>query len=614
MMIKRRKLVFVVLLGVITLVAGLGVATNYLVVQDAKDAREDMINMGGQVVSFLALYPPELLYGNNSLLLQKTITEHIPASMFGYLLVLDSLGKPMVTLGRDTLVGKIPDHVAVEALSAIGFFTQSFIIDEGGSGRVLYEFSRPVYASGGQIALVRLGLMLKSSSVFTFEHYIILAIFLLLVCAVIVFYYYGLQIVIKPIAELNSRLKDIAGGPTAIKVLQRNNPGIGSVLGGVHDALAVMQKKSSQLEHENKHLLSHLGAVLFEKKQAMNALDSVRFGVVVTDMQDNVAHINLYMLNLLKKKANDVLGRPVKEIFKHNEVFSLLANTEASGRSRSDVTLPDLAPGEVFKVSANRLMGDGETPIGKMISFSNITNEIRAEKGKQDFIDHVAHELLTPLTNVKSYSELLMDGEVTNIEMQKEFYNTINDQTNRLTSMIKNLLNISRMETGALSLDKGLVRTDWFVEDCLSAIEGSARDKGITIVKRMPDIFPSLMADKEMMKAALINLLGNAVKYTPQGGVVNFSIAEEEGTVVFEVADTGYGISAEDILHIFDKFYRSKDPRITEQVGSGLGLALTSEIVRLHDGEIDVESEVGKGTRFTMRIPKEKYYVVGQQQ
>jgi signal transduction histidine kinase len=125
----------------------------------------------------------------------------------------------------------------------------------------------------------------------------------------------------------------------------------------------------------------------------------------------------------------------------------------------------------------------------------------------------------------------------------------------------------------------------------------------------MPDTFPVLMADKEMIKGAIINILGNALKYTPAEGKITFGIEEQTEAVIFEVIDSGYGIASEELPRIFDKFYRSANPNITAQAGTGLGLAITAEIVRLHGGQIDVKSQLGEGTHVTIRIPKEEHYL-----
>jgi signal transduction histidine kinase len=204
---------------------------------------------------------------------------------------------------------------------------------------------------------------------------------------------------------------------------------------------------------------------------------------------------------------------------------------------------------------------------------------------------------------------MLMENELDNVELQKEFYNTISEETNRLSRLIKNLLNISKIEMGSLSLNKGLVKSDWLFNDCLTTVEGSAQKKNITIEKNVPHHFPSLFGDKELLKVGIINILGNAVKYTPEKGQIKFTLTEQDDVAVFEVIDNGYGISPEDLPHIFAKFYRSSDPRVTEQTGSGLGLALTSEIIRLHGGEIKAVSKVDEGSHFIIRLPIEEYHL-----
>jgi signal transduction histidine kinase len=247
--------------------------------------------------------------------------------------------------------------------------------------------------------------------------------------------------------------------------------------------------------------------------------------------------------------------------------------------------------------------------IGKMIMFNNVTREKEAAVATQEFTAHLSHELMTPLTTIRSYSEMLMDGEVQDSETQKEFYNTINGETARLSRLIKDLLNLSKIEMGSLTLNKGLVKSDWLFEDCIAAVEGAAQQKNISIQRHLPDNFPSLIGDKDQLKGAVINILGNAVKYTPENGKIDFALSEENNTVILDIRDTGYGMSEEDLSHIFDKFYRSSHPQISEQQGTGLGLALTSEIIALHEGEINVQSELGNGTRFTLKIPKGEYYL-----
>jgi two-component system sensor histidine kinase VicK len=165
---------------------------------------------------------------------------------------------------------------------------------------------------------------------------------------------------------------------------------------------------------------------------------------------------------------------------------------------------------------------------------------------------------------------------------------------------------------GGLTINRELVRTDGLFEDCIAAFEAIAQRKKIRLEKIAPTRYPMLVGDKELLKVAINNLLSNAVKYTPEGGTVTFSLRDEHDRVIFEVVDTGYGISKDDLPFIFNKGYRAEDSHIREQAGSGFGLALTSEIVNLHSGEIEVQSEPGTETQFTISVPKEDYRLGNQ--
>jgi len=345
----------------------------------------------------------------------------------------------------------------------------------------------------------------------------------------------------------------------------------------------------------------------------LNILDSMNYGIIVTDIQDNINYINAYMLNILNKTREEIVDRPLNESFDHNEINSFILNqdgvTQNNGPSSIDIEFPDLAPNETFMASVSFLRDREESVIGKVICVKNVTKEKSTERQKHEFIASITHELLTPLTTIKSYNEMLLDNELENIELQKEFYNTISEETNRLTSLVKNLLSISKIEMGNLTIEKGLIKGDWLFNDCMAAVEGTALKKNISIERELPDNFPSLVGDKELLKAAIINILGNAVKYTPENGHIKFMLTEQDDFIIFEVTDDGCGIAKADLPHIFDKFYRSTDPRVTEQTGSGLGLALTSEIVRLHGGEIEVNSKPDEGSHFMIRLPKEEYYL-----
>jgi len=596
---------------IVFIICGLAIFTLYTLRGEAAKDTKDLINTGNQLVSLIPLYPIEQFKDSKGHFLLRTLIEYDTDKHIVYLFVHDKEGNLIASLVPRHLLSLIPESVKVISVNTVRLLHQTYKL--GGSGEQIYEFAKPIFVGPERAGAVRLGLRLQKTQYVSMERLSLLALVAFFIISAMLLSYYGVMLALKPLRNISQNIQNVYGDNASdLKISSKTTP-IAPMVENLEASLAQIGERLSLIEKDNINLASKLGVATFEKNQIMKILDSISFGIVITDLQDNISHINEYMLKLIQKNSADALDRPLDEVLVHEEIASFLARDDALEQTGSavhiDTTFPELAPGELYRVTALYLLDDENSPIGRMISLNNISTEKMAEDAQQNFIAHVAHELMTPLTNIRSYSEMLMDGEIDDLDMQKEFYNTINEQTTRLSGLIKNLLNLSKMEMGSLTISKGLVKTDWFVEDCLSSIEASAQDKNITVEKNLPDLFPTLMADKDLLKAAVINILGNALKYTPENGKISFSISEENKTVIFDVIDTGYGISEEEIPRLFEKFFRSENPQVTEQVGSGLGLAITSEIVNLHGGEIEVKSELGKGTHFAIKIPKEEYYL-----
>jgi len=598
-------LLFLIFLAVVSFLF-----TQRLSAQEKKHKTQEFLQKGNHLVGLLSIYPIRDVDEDKRDFFFRVLSEYASEGLV-YFYIHDHAGQIVLLLNLDDSSSAVPSEIQTKSLYSMGLTRQVYV--DNATGKTVYEFSKPIFENGKKTGTLRLGLQLPPISLFSLERLSLLAMIAFFIVCALALGYYGVTQALKPLRQINLGFKSTCVDPESGENEAERSGQIAPIIEGLEESLTQIKEKLNIIERDNVELSSRLSVTAFEKNQIIKILDTINFGIIITDIQENVSNINDYMLKLLNKKLEDVIDQPFEEIIEHPEVASFIAQQEMHGQAKTvshiEVTFPELAPGEAFRVSSSYLMGGENTPIGLMISTNNITAENMVETGQQDFIAHVAHELLTPLTNIKSYSEMLMDGEIDDIEMQKEFYNTINEQTDRLTNLIRNLLNISKMEMGSLSLTKGIVKTDWLVEDCTSTIEGSARDKSITIVKDLPDMFPSMMADKELLKVAVNNILGNAVKYTPEGGDITFSISEQDKMVIITVRDSGYGISDEELPKIFEKFYRSENPQITEQAGSGLGLATTVEIVHLHDGEVDVQSDIGQGTQFTIRIPKEEYSI-----
>lgn len=221
---------------------------------------------------------------------------------------------------------------------------------------------------------------------------------------------------------------------------------------------------------------------------------------------------------------------------------------------------------------------------------------------RENFLQTASHELRTPLANIKAYAETLTMAEL-DLERQKQFCNIIESEATRLSRLIEELLSVSSMEAGGLSLDRQEVDTGRMFGEIVTKVKLQAEQKQINLELAYPEKWPKLHLDKDKMVTSLVNVLGNAVKYTPCGGRVALAVAVDDRTLTATVRDSGIGISADDLPKLFEKFFRSNDPRVQEQAGSGLGLALVREVIRLHGGTIDIKSELNVGTTVTVVLP-----------
>ena len=221
---------------------------------------------------------------------------------------------------------------------------------------------------------------------------------------------------------------------------------------------------------------------------------------------------------------------------------------------------------------------------------------------RTDFIDAATHELRTPLANIMAYAETLAacDGD---IEQQKDFCNTINSEAARLARFIDDLLDISSMEAGVVSLHKSVTNMERLLREAATKLTSEIKKQQLQFHLMLPAKLPELNVDKDKISTTLVNLLGNAVKYTEPGGSVTLRARVSREELFIDVEDTGIGIAEADQPHLFERFFRSSDEKLQTITGTGLGLSLAYEVARLHGGSISVESTYGEGSKFTLTLP-----------
>ena len=260
-----------------------------------------------------------------------------------------------------------------------------------------------------------------------------------------------------------------------------------------------------------------------------------------------------------------------------------------------------------YRVSCRSLLCESDDGASELNGAVAVLTDVSSERGIQkrhaEFVSAASHEMKTPLAGIRAYVELLLDGEAEDDETREEFLTVIDTQADRLQRLIENLLNLARIEAGVERVHKENLSLNELLENAYSVVHPSSEQKEISLVADLSPMYIGVLADRDMLTQSAINLLSNAIKYTKSGGKVTLRSRMEENAAVFEVEDTGVGLSDEDCAKVFEKFFRvKKDQKMAP--GTGLGLPLAKHIVEdVHGGALSVSSQVGTGSIFRISLP-----------
>lgn len=236
--------------------------------------------------------------------------------------------------------------------------------------------------------------------------------------------------------------------------------------------------------------------------------------------------------------------------------------------------------------------------LGRIVTWRDVTREARINRMKTEFVSNVSHELRTPLAAIKGFiSAIIEDWDTMEEEIRRNFLNIVKDETDRLSRLIDDLLDLSRIESGRWRKTEQYVHLLELLKDVTISMRVQAEEKQVRLLTEFPERDVVLIGDRDQLAQVVLNLLSNAIRFTPSGGRVTVRLKEQGELMVIEVEDTGIGIAPEHLPHIFEKFYRVRQPG-EGMNGTGLGLSIAKELVEEHGGELHVRSEVGRGSCF----------------
>lgn len=334
-------------------------------------------------------------------------------------------------------------------------------------------------------------------------------------------------------------------------------------------------------------------------------IENMGSGLILIDSRGYINLINIAYKELFDIDPTDYLYRIYYEAIPHKSINSIVEEVFLTEEKvRRQLVLSLNIERRHFEVYGAPIIGTNDEWKGVVLVFHDITELKRLEQMRKDFVANVSHELKTPITSIKGFSETLLDGAMKDEQTLENFLSIILKESDRLQSLIQDLLDLSKTEQQGFQLNIQKVNVIETIQEAIFMLKGKADDKQITLRFDSQNESVSIPGDLYRIKQVFINLINNGIAYTPIEGQVLIEVIDLENSVEISVSDTGIGISEDKITRIFERFYRIDKARSRNSGGTGLGLAIVKHLIEAHQGTISVKSELGKGTTFIVKLKK----------
>lgn len=451
-------------------------------------------------------------------------------------------------------------------------------------------YASPAMTINGEVKYVIYARMNASSmqeSLAQTTRTIIVAVFLALVLAVLMAYVFA-KTLTGPIHQLTVKAKILAEGDLKQTVEVYSEDEIGQL--------------AESFNYMASELNKTVGEAFREKNKLEAILHNMTDGVISFDKSGNITHANTVAAEMLEVDKLDF----------NLDMFTRKYDLELDdqGRDIEDgmaVQLQYTFPvGEKFiNASFSPYFNETEEIEGVVVVLQDITKQKKLDNMRKEFVANVSHEMRTPLTTIKSYTETLMYGALEEKDMAMDFLNIINTEADRMSFLVRDLLQLSRFDNKQVQFKFTKVYINELISENVRQNKIHAENKKQNLILELwPDDDAYVVADRDRINQVINNITTNAIKYSPEGATIRIYVTEDKSYYKINVSDTGMGISKEDLPRIFERFYRVDKARSRAMGGTGLGLAIAKEIMEGHDGKLTAESEYGKGTTMTMWFMK----------
>ena len=428
------------------------------------------------------------------------------------------------------------------------------------------------------LLLLAIGLLVsvKSQVIDIFSAMIVAAIFFLLIAFLIT------RMITRPIRQITKAADGIAAGNLDQQILIITNDEIGR-----------LAHAFNEMSH---NLQTTMASIVDERSNLASVLSNLTDGVVMTDSEESILLVNSAAEHLFDFQEKNVIGHTLIEVLHDYEIDEVVkksinsgheqnAQLESAGRFLRMIAVP-ISPG---KSSAT------------LVLFQDLTELRNLQTMRRELIGNISHDLKTPIAGIKAMVETLQDGAINDKKAAMDFLTRIDGEVNRLTQMVSEITELSRIESGKAELKKEPININVLIQEVVAQMNPLADSVPIIITTSFNPSLPIVKVDKDRIRQTLINLVHNAIKFNHAGGKIVISTNYDTMSLFVNVADTGTGISKEDLPHIFERFYKADKSRA--KGSSGLGLAIAKHTIQAHGGNISVKSEQGKGSVFSFNLP-----------